>query len=97
MAFSFLVVMGKAIAGDTEFISTDEARKQGTLQSDAPSVDDPYMKRAPTERDFKGHPLTQQSYEDCKTDVCKRAEKRQTTEGTTWRDDVNSGLKKGGY
>jgi hypothetical protein len=87
---------GKANTGP-QFISTDQARQQGSLESDSPSVDDPYMNKTPTARDLHGAPLTQGSYENCTAEHCVRAEKRQTTEGTTWRDDVNSGAKKGGY
>lgn len=86
MATLFLAAPWVAKAGDVEFVSTGEGQKQ--VGHDAPEVDDPYKGKPVPEAAEAGAPLTQQSYEgDCKDDRCIRAEKRQTSEGTTWRDD----------
>lgn len=77
----------KSNAGTTvEFVSTGEGDMQ--VGNDPVIADDPYKGKTVTEADEAGHPLTQKSYgEECKDDLCDRAEKRQTSEGTTWRDD----------
>jgi hypothetical protein len=78
-----------------EFVSTGEGDIKG---GDVESVDDPYQGKELKKSDLEGDPRTQKSYgEECKDDLCNRAEKRQTSEGTTWRDDVDSGLKPTGY
>lgn len=76
-----------------KFVSTGEAEKH---KSDTPAVGDPYSGKTLKARDLEGAPGTQHSYENCETEACKRAEQRQT-QGTTWKEDVNSGLKPGGY
>ena len=97
--FSFLMIgcLGLATqvwAQAVEFGSTNDpdAIKRG----DTPSVDDPYKGKTPSQKDYDGHSLTQKSYDEaCTTDECKRAEQRQTQEGSTWREDVKTGLHKG--
>ena len=85
---------GVAMAGDVEFVSTGQGDKPAGGTHDAPDVGDPYAGKTVNERDNAGNPLTQQSYEDCKTDACRRANQRWSSEGTTYKDDVKQGLRK---
>jgi hypothetical protein len=77
-----------------EFVTTGQGDKPAGGGHDAPDVGDPYAGKTVTERDNAGSALTQQSYENCTTDACRRAEKRWNSEGTNYKDDVNQGLRK---
>lgn len=85
---------GGAYAADVEFVSTGQGDKPAGGAHDAPDVGDPYAGKTVTERDDAGSAGTQQSYENCTTDACRRAEKRWSSEGTTYKDDVKQGLRK---
>lgn len=92
---AFLLMGGLAFADQVEFVSTGQGDKPAGGHYDAPDVGDPYAGKTVTERDDAGHPLTQQSYENCTTDACKRAEQRWSRGGgTTYKDDVKEGLRK---
>ncbi len=94
LAMTFFAAPITAMAGDVEFVSTGEGDKQ--VGRDAPEVDDPYKGKPLPASAEAGHPLTQKSYDaECKDDLCDRAEKRQTSEGTTWKDD--EGKLRGNY
>ena len=88
-----LVFATGVMATDVQFVSTGEGDK--SVGNEVPSVSDPYEGKKVTPRDDAGHPLTQKSYENCKgEDRCDRAEKRQTSTTTDWKDDRKSGLHK---
>ena len=79
-----------------EFVSSGQGQK--SVGDDPIIADDPYKGKTVTERDEAGHPLTQKSYgAECKTDECIRAQKRQTSETTGWRDDHKEGLRPNPY
>jgi len=93
LAVLLFVISAPVLAGDVEFVSTGEGQTSG---SDAVIADDPYKGSDVPDSAYAGSKKTQKSYdEECKDDLCERAEKRQTSEGTTWKDDVKSGLHKG--
>lgn len=77
-----------------EFVSTGQGNKPASDTYDAPDVGDPYAGKTVKERDDAGSAATQHSYENCTTDACRRANQRWSSEGTTYKDDVNQGLRK---
>ncbi|HCU23487.1 MAG TPA: hypothetical protein DF383_00605 [Deltaproteobacteria bacterium] len=64
-------------------------------QSDDPSVSDPLQGRGVSPKEDRGPANTQVYCEEGSTRPdCVRAEKRQTSPDTTWKDDCASGLSK---
>jgi hypothetical protein len=94
LLWAMAFVGGAAYAADVEFVSTGQGDRPAGGVHDAPDVGDPYAGKTVTPRDDAGAALTQQSYENCTTDACRRAEKRWSSEGTTYKDDVKQGLRK---
>ena len=94
LASSFLLTFSSVtLAGDVEFVSTGEG---DIHQSDEVIADDPYAGKTVPQSAYEGSKKTQKPYTDeCKDDMCRRAKQRQMSEGTTWREDVKSGLHKG--
>ena len=97
LMIAWSAMSGLAVADTTTTQTTVENGVPTThiYRSDDPNVGDPLQGKEVSPRDDRGPANTQTYCEEGSTNPdCIRAEKRQTSPTTTWKDDCASGLTK---